>query len=48
MTCFVNANLEERAQVPNVMQPSPINNIKIEGIYQNKVINALIMNKKDK
>ena len=48
MTSSVKSNLEETALVPNVMQPSPINNIKIVEIYQNRVIHNLIMNNIDK
>ena len=47
MTCFVEANPEERALIPNVMQRSPRNNIKIVEIDQNRVIHALLMNNRD-
>ena len=46
MTSSVKSNLEETALVPNVMQPSPINNIKIVEIDQKRVIHTVIMNKK--
>ena len=48
MVCFAESNPEERAMIPNVMQPSPRNNIQIEEIDQKRVIHALIMNNKDK
>ena len=41
MTHFAEASPEERALIPNVMQPSPINSIKIEEIDQNRLIHAL-------
>ena len=47
MTRFVEAKPEERALIPNVMQPSPRNSIKIEEIDQKRVIYALIMNNRD-
>ena len=46
MTHFAEAIPEERALIPNVKQPSPRNNIKIEEIDQ--LIDTLIMNKRDK
>ena len=48
MTRFVESSPEERAMIPNIMQPSPINNIKIEEIDQKRAIHALIMNNRDK
>ena len=48
MIHFTEVSLEERALIPNVMQPSPKNNIKITEIEQNRVIHALIMNNIDK
>ena len=48
MTRFAEASPEERALIPNVMQPSPINNIKIAEIDQKRVIHALIMKNIDK
>ena len=47
MTCFVESNPEERALIPNVMQPSPRNSIKITEIDQKRVIHALIMKNED-
>ena len=44
MTRFAEASTKERALIPNVMQPSPRNNIKIVEIYNKKVIHALAMN----
>ena len=48
MNYFAEASPEERAMIPNVMQPSPRNNIKIEQIDKKRVINALINKNKDK
>ena len=48
MTCFEEASPEERALIPNVMQPSPINNKKIAEIDKKRVIYALIINNRDK
>ena len=48
MTHFVEANPDGLALIPNVMQPSLRNNIKIEKINQKRVSHSLIMNKKDK
>ena len=48
MTRFAEVSPEERAPIPNVMQPSPINNINIPEIDKKRVIHALIMNNKDK
>ena len=48
MTRFAKASPEERAPIPNVMQPSHINNIKIAEIDQKRVIHALTMNNIDK
>ena len=48
MACFAEANHEERDMIPNVMQPSPINRIKIEKLYQKRVIHTLQMNNRDK
>ena len=48
MTRFAEANPEERALIPNVMQPSPKINIKREEIDNARVIHALIMNNRDK
>ena len=48
MIHFAEANLEERAQILNVMQPSPRNNIKIEKIDQTRVIHSLTMNNRYK
>ena len=47
MTRFPEANPEERAPIPNVMQPNPRNSIKRVEIDQNKVIHDLIMKNKD-
>ena len=47
MTHFSKASPEERALIPNVMQPSPRNSIKIEEIDQKRVIYVLIMNNRD-
>ena len=44
MARFAESNPEERALIPNIMQPSPRDNIKIEEINQKRVIHALIMN----
>ena len=43
MTHFIEVSLEERAVIPDVMQPSPKNSIKIAKIYQNRVVHALII-----
>ena len=43
MVCFAKVVPKERALIPNVMQPSPKNSIKIAEIDQKKVIYALIM-----
>ena len=48
MTHFAKASLEERALIPNVMQPSPINSIRIEEIDKKRVSHALKMNNRDK
>ena len=48
MTRFAEASLEKRALIPNVMKPSPKNNIKIEKIDQKIVLCSLIMNNRDK
>ena len=48
MTHFAEASPEERALIPNVMKPSPKNNIKIAEIDQKRVIHAFIMNNIDK
>ena len=48
MTHFAEASPEERAMIPNVMQPSPINSIKWAEIDNKRVIQALKMNNKDK
>ena len=48
MAHFAEANPEERDLIPNVMQPSPKNNITIVEIDQKRVIHDLIMNKRDK
>ena len=48
MTRFAEANLEERALIPNVMLPSPRNNIEIVEIDNKRVIHALTMNNWDK
>ena len=45
MTHFEETSPKERALIPNVMQPSPINNIKREKIEHKRVINALKMKK---
>ena len=47
MTNVEETNFEERALIPNVMQPSPINNRKIAKIDQKKVIHALKINTRD-
>ena len=46
MTRFEEINLEERALIPNIMQPSPKNSIKIVEIDEKKVFHALMMKKK--
>ena len=48
MTRFREASPEERALIPNVMQPSPRNNIEREEIEKKIVIKALIINHRDK
>ena len=48
MGCFAKASPEERALIPNVMQPSLRNSIKIEEIDKKRVIHALIMKNRDK
>ena len=48
MTHFAESNLGERDLIPNVMQPSPINNIKRAEIDNKRVIHTLIMNNRDK
>ena len=40
MTHFVEASLDERDLIPNVMKPSPRNSIKIEEIDNKRVIHA--------
>ena len=47
MTRFAEASPEERSLTPNVMQPSPINSIKIEELEKKNVIHALIINNID-
>ena len=44
MTRFAEASPEERALIPNVMQPSPRNSIQSAEIDKKKVIHALTMN----
>ena len=44
MIRFVETSPEERALLPNVMQPSPRNKIKILEIDKKRVIHALKMN----
>ena len=44
MTHFAEASPEERAMIPNVMQPSPINKIKRVEIDNKRVIHTLTMN----
>ena len=46
MTCIAEPNPEKRALIPNVMQPTPRNNIKREKIDKKRVVHDLIMNKK--
>ena len=46
MTHFAKVSLEERDMIPYVMQPSPINSIKIK-IYQNRVIHYLVIKNRD-
>ena len=46
MTCFAEATPKGRALIPNVMQPSPRNNIKRIEIDNKRVIHTLIMKKK--
>ena len=48
MTHFVETSPEERALIPNVMQPSPRNSIKREEIENKILIHALTMNNIDK
>ena len=48
MTHFAEASPEERALIPNVMQPTPIYNIKRVEMDNKRVIHALIMNNRDK
>ena len=48
MTRFAEANPEERDPIPNVMQPSSRNRIKIEEINNKRVIHTLTMNNIDK
>ena len=48
MAHFAEANPEERALMPNVMQLSPRNNIKITERDRKRVKCALIMIKRDK
>ena len=48
MNRFVQAGLEERALIPNVMQQSPKNNIKRAETDNKRVRNALTMNDIDK
>ena len=48
MTLFAEASPEERDMIPNVMQPSPINSIKREQMGRKRVMDALIMNNRDK
>ena len=47
MNCFAEASTKERALIPNVMQPSPRNSIKITEIDQKRVIHALIIKNED-
>ena len=44
MTCFGDASPEERALIPNVMQPSSRNSIKREEINKKREVCALITN----
>ena len=48
MTCFAEASPEERALIPNVMQPSPIYSIKRAEIDNKRVIHTKKMNRRDK
>ena len=48
MTRFAKASPEERALIPNFMQPSPKNSIKRAERDNKRVIHALIMENKDK
>ena len=48
MTNFAEASLEERALIPNVMQPSPKYSIKRVEIENKRVIHALTINNIDK
>ena len=48
MTHFAEANPEERALIPNVMQPSPRNSIKRAEIHKKRVIHVSTMKNKDK
>ena len=48
MARFAKSSPEERALIPNVMQPSPRNSIKRAEIDNKRVIHALIMNNRDK
>ena len=48
MTRIEKTSPKERALIPNVKQPSPINSIKREEIDNKRVIHALTMNNKDK
>ena len=47
MTRFAEVSPEERALIPNVMQPSPRNSIKRVEIEKKRVIHTLIMNNRD-
>ena len=47
MIHFAKASPEERALIPNFMQPSPKNSIKRKDIDKKRVIHALIMNNID-
>ena len=46
MTRFEEISLEERAVIPNIMQPSPKNSIKRVEIDNKRLIHALKMNNK--
>ena len=48
MTHFVEVGPDERTLKPNVMQPSPKNNIKISEIEKKRVMHTLIIKNKDK
>ena len=48
MALFVEASPEERALIPNVMQQSPRNSIKIAEKDNKRVIHTLTMNNIDK